>query len=521
MKLLDFLSEKAMNMATFADTEKRLGGVALVGFEFEVAINSSSPYYSEEVDDTETQVISYYDRLDEFTDFFDAPRSVWRDIERDYESWKEAAKFAFVDDEWENYLDEENGVEEKEARAEAEQEWEERLEHKHEFGDWLKDQFGKERVDFVNSYGLEPKYGWYTDNGQYASIYTEEHKDDDVTKSTAEELAVGLRNIVDAEVEVHSEYHEKKKALNKWYIEPDTSISGDVGLEIVSPPQKLSKALSDMEDVCEWIAGDGLVTNSSTGLHVNVSIPGIETSLDPVKLALFMGEKYSLGLFNRIGNTYAAPHLKQLITKVKASGRFPRGFEQMQKAAVKYLSTDKYFSVNLGRISDGYVEFRVAGGEGYERDVERLKKIVLRFVTAVEIACDPSAERQEYVKKLVKVFNTAFDMSDVSNETTSSLVPGELNRIAKLKPVIKKELEVVRDTSRSIQDRRESLAIIMAVAIDAVKDIGSELSIKELAWLKRKAKELEVRPQDVDDYYSDESGEPDPGRKVFKTIYRI
>lgn len=521
MKLLDFLSEKAMNMATFSDTEKRLGGTALVGFEFEVAVGSDSPYYAEDVDNRETQVISYYDRLDEFTDFFDAPRSGWQTIESDYESWKEASKFSYVDDEWENYLDEENGIGEDEARKEAEEEWEERLAHKFEFGDWLKDQFGKERIDFVNSYGLEPRYGWYTDHGPYAAIYTEEKEDDDVTHSTAEELAVGLRNVVDAEVEVHREYHEGKKSLSKWYIEPDGSIEGGIGLEIVSPPQKLSKALSDMEDVCEWIAGDGLKTNSSTGLHVNVSIPGIDANLDPVKLALFMGERYSLGLFNRLGNTYAAPHLKQLLTKVKASGRFPRGFEQMQKAATKYLSTDKYYSVNLGRLTDGYVEFRVAGGAGYESDIERLKKIVLRFVTAVEIACDPAAERQEYVKKLVKIFNTAFDLSGTSTEQTSSLVPGELNRLAKLQPSIKKELEVVRDSSRNVQDRRDSLIAVMAMVIPAVRNISSELSIKELAYLKRRAKEFEVRPNDVDLYYSDETGEPTSARKDFKTIYRI
>lgn len=521
MKLLDFLSEKAMNMATFSDTEKRLGGTALVGFEFEVAVDSDSPYYVEDVDDRETQVISDFDSLDEFRNFFYAPTSTWRSIKSDYESWKEESKFNFIDDEWKNYLDEENGIGEDEAREEAEKEWEERLAHKFEFGDWLRDEFGKERIDFAYRYDLEPKYGWYSEDGQNAAIYTEEKDDDYVTRNTAEKLAVGLRNVVDADVEVHKEYHEGKKSLSKWYIEPDSSIKNGVGLEIVSPPQKLSKALSDMEDVCEWIASDdGLNTNVSTGLHVNVSIPGIDANLDPVKLVLFMGERYSLELFNRLGNTYAVPHLKQLLTKVKASGRFPRGFEQMQKAAMKYLSSDKYYSVNLGHLTDGYVEFRAAGGAGYERDIERLKKIVLRFVTAVEIACNPAAERQEYVKKLVKIFNTAFDLGDISTERESSLVPGELNRLAKLQPSIKDELRVIRD-SRNAQDRRNSLIAAMAMVIPAVRNIGSELSIKELAYLKRMAKELEVKPSDVDLYYSDKTDEPTDARKDFKNIYRI
>lgn len=46
MKLLDFLSEKKMGAATMADTEKRMGGVATVGFEFEFIVDDESEMYA-------------------------------------------------------------------------------------------------------------------------------------------------------------------------------------------------------------------------------------------------------------------------------------------------------------------------------------------------------------------------------------------------------------------------------------------------------------------------------------------
>ena len=59
-----------------------------------------------------------------------------------------------------------------------------------------------------------------------------------------------------------------------------------------------------MREFFEWAKGEGAYTNESTGLHVGVSLPGIGGNIDYVKLALFLGDKYVLDLFDRDGNTY-------------------------------------------------------------------------------------------------------------------------------------------------------------------------------------------------------------------------
>jgi hypothetical protein len=529
MKLLDFLSEKAMNMATFSDTEKRLGDVARVGFEFEISVEPNSPYFSKN-DDREILDISDFVTLDDFIEWFDAPRNVWHTIERDYENWKADLKDEFVYSNWMDFLEDSDDEDDNEeaARKKAEREWEKNYDPDLTFETWLDKEFEGDRAYFSSRYNLIPKYGWQDIANSLIYAEGDDHSD---SSSVANTLADALEKIVNAKVVVYREYHERKKSLNAWYIEPDTSInSSGIGLEIVSPPQNLSKALSDMEAVCKFISDEknGLKTNSSTGFHVNVSIPDISEKIDLLKLALFMGEKYSLELFNRIGNTYAEEHLKTLIEKIKENGKFPRGFDQMKRIAERYLSSDKYYSVNFGKLSNGneYVEFRAAGGTGYERDIDRLKKLVLRFVTAVEIACDPSAERQEYVKKLVKLFNNAFDVNDNST-ATSPHIPSELSRIVKLIPtfVTKRTLGQIYDMNSDVHSKRRALISLMIRALAAVKNINSDLTIKELIWFKRKAKEFDIKSNDVDEFFKNESYDNNSilniDRNAFKTTYRI
>ena len=79
----------------------------------------------------------------------------------------------------------------------------------------------------------------------------------------------------------------------------------------------------------------------------------------------------------------------------------------MIEAAKNALSKQKFSSVEITKLSQGYLEFRIAGGAGYEDDFEKVRDTTLRFVTALEIACDPKAERKEYLKKLSRVLGYA------------------------------------------------------------------------------------------------------------------
>ena len=50
------------------------------------------------------------------------------------------------------------------------------------------------------------------------------------------------------------------------------------------------------------------------------------------------------------------------------------------------------------------MEFRSAGGNYLDKK-KLIVSTILRYVRAMSIAADPAAERQEYLKKLYKLFN--------------------------------------------------------------------------------------------------------------------
>jgi hypothetical protein len=100
----------------------------------------------------------------------------------------------------------------------------------------------------------------------------------------------------------------------KYVVEPDGSLNpnndDDLGLEFVSPPLPIDEMLSDLEKVKAWAKQRGCYTNSSTGLHINISVPNFDPAkLDYVKLALLLGDKYVLDQFGRSSNTYTKLNL--------------------------------------------------------------------------------------------------------------------------------------------------------------------------------------------------------------------
>lgn len=235
---------------------------------------------------------------------------------------------------------------------------------------------------------------------------------DDSIYSTGMMVLTALEDELGIEPEFSMAAHGESKELGTWYLEPDSSITGEsgVGLELVSPPLKLTDALKFLPKVCKFMSDNDLETNESTGFHINVSVPNIDSKLDKTKLILFLGEKYAAKVFGREANIYTKPQISHMLRNVMAAGRIPKSFSTMSLTATKNISlNDKYVSVNFKHLFDGgeYLEFRIAGGKNYHERVDELRNTVLRFVRAVELACDPQAERNEYAKKLAKFFNMA------------------------------------------------------------------------------------------------------------------
>ena len=229
-------------------------------------------------------------------------------------------------------------------------------------------------------------------------------------------------------------YHGARRAPGAYSLEPDGSIDagpGEAGLEFVSPPMPVDEMLEDLENVKEWADNRGAYTNSSTGLHINVSIPNYSReNLDFVKLAVLLGDRYVLEQFGRLSNSYAESALNIIENRAKDNEDVDRLLNQLktnvETIASKLLHsgrTDKYTSINT---KENYVEFRSAGGDWLNKNFLKIENTLLRFIVALDAACDPNKYKKEYLKGLYKVLKPKDPKSDMS--MFARYMAGEITR---------------------------------------------------------------------------------------------
>lgn len=275
-------------------------------------------------------------------------------------------------------------------------------------------------------------------------------------------------------------YHAGTRQQDVWVFEPDASIEPESpeygGIELISPPMSLLQGLEAMDTFFEWAHTYGVQTNETTGFHINLSLPKeLMVELDPIKLVLFIGDKYILDQFDRANNQYAKSLIDHLEDRVSARSRrdlinLAGMFEQVKRrldvVAVDTLldllpTQDRHVSIN---IKDKYIEFRSPGGD-YIGRYDDIRLTVLRCVRALAIACDPAAEQQEYAKKLFKMFGKyASKKRDVVKyfvEYASGL---------RTKPQLK---DVIRDIQQNRSKIKESENANMPLSMAELKELLS------------------------------------------------
>lgn len=279
----------------------------------------------------------------------------------------------------------------------TEDEWTDQWNNDDMFTDWLESEGISHMSDIENSYDIT----WpYWESGENA---------EDNIQSVADDFA----GAIDRPVIASSDYHGARRDSTSYIVEPDGSLSpddsDDAGLEFVSPPLPIDDLLSDLNKVKTWAESRGAYTNKSTGLHINVSVPDLDTNqLDYVKLALLLGDEYVLGQFGRLANTYAKSAMGKIRDRaVQRSEELTHYMDLMRQGLAREASqmihaprTDKYTSIN---VKQGYVEFRSPGGDWLNEDLSKIENTLLRFVVALSAAADPQKERKEYLKKLYQV----------------------------------------------------------------------------------------------------------------------
>ena len=276
--------------------------------------------------------------------------------------------------------------------------------------------------DLLNKYDL---YWPYTSGGEGGSKELNEW---------AEEISA----ITGKGTNVSYQYHGGDKEQGKYTLEPDSSITADenqdAGIELVSPVMPLGEAVADLEKLMKWADDNDVYTNSTTGLHMNISVPQ-GNDIDYTKLVLFSGDKYILNKYDRLSNSYANSALGQMEARAaqlapeRAAQAMQKMKDNLEDAAEEYVRAGtgqaKYTSMH---IKDGYIEFRGPGGMYTNKDVSEITDTMLRFARAMTIAADPQAYRQEYQKKLYKTLSK----SESSERTISSLFAdfqsGDINK---------------------------------------------------------------------------------------------
>ena len=273
------------------------------------------------------------------------------------------------------------------------------------FEKWLDDNDIGMMSDFASEYGLEWPY------------WTQEPDDYSRGGADINDVARDFGDAIGRKVKVGSYHSGAYSQTDNYRVETDSSLDepeepGDAGLEFISPALTIPEMLEDIKKVAEWANRVGAYTNSSTGLHMNVSVPGYSMQqLDYVKLAVFLGDNYILEQFGREGNRFCQSALTKIKAEVKQD---PARLESMLKSMQGELNsiaskivhtgnTSKYTSINT---QSNRVEFRGPGNDwlGELADGKNLiQNTLLRTVVALDIAMKPEAFRQEYMKKLYKV----------------------------------------------------------------------------------------------------------------------
>jgi hypothetical protein len=292
----------------------------------------------------------------------------------------------------------------------------------------------------------------------------------------------------------------------------------DGGLEFISPPFSVDQMLSDLNKVVAWAKQTGCYTNNSTGLHINISIPGFGQQLDFVKLAVLLGDEQVLENFGRAGNRYAESAMKivkdnirsrpesaaALLTKMKSN------MDSLASKAIHTGKTNKFTSINT---KTGYVEFRSPGGDWLDDNFDQIEPTLLRFVVAMDAAVDPEKYRQEYQKKLYKLLTTKSESADanelsrilsmyLSGQADQKTAARDLAQQATTRKKIKKDPDSLKEPAASAASgSRQRYVVKNAAGTPVTRVVASDADTARILanrWLRQQNPEINTNEFSVE-----------------------
>jgi len=438
------LVEYAMGEKTLS---KAVTTEALVGFEFEICLDPSNVGY--DMPDV-TRDVDDFESFDDLENTFNLTKSEKKGIFNDFEDWLDEKRTDYVNDNFEDYMNDD--INEYDAKDHAATAFNK---NKFDIDDFIKDVYGRSRhggrridwLAFIHNFDLDPPFGW--ENSRNGIFFNGNHYNitadmGDIVKKVADKFS-GYMGISYKDIDSSEGYHYIKRTGSNWIVETDSSIeakSGDIGVEIVSPPLEINNALTMFKKSMSTFKKLGAYTNKSTGLHINVSLKG-KPEIDFLKLVLLMGEENELKKYNRELNPNAKSHIKSIIDSSKKymsmldNDMNVKDIKDIIFSFSDRMITGKYASFNFEKYEkDGYIEFRVAGGNYLDMSPTELMNTIKRFVIVLSIAASKEEAQKDYYKKVYKLLQDVIhsDAPQPPHETRidGSAYPNILNITKKI-----------------------------------------------------------------------------------------
>jgi hypothetical protein len=233
------------------------------------------------------------------------------------------------------------------------------------------------------------------------------------------------------------DYHSGKGVDNDyWRVEEDSSIQADgAAAEIISPVYTTPQAMmSEMKSLFEFFKAKDVETNESTGLHVTMSWNGEQTEPNKLKMAVLLGDKYLLSLFDREDNTYTQSQfdrVKQGVSELMKNPSNLKTLAAVEEILSSKISENKFSSINFkdATNSDGnqLIEFRIGGGDDYHTKLDSVLKSVIRYSAIMQAGHDPNAFRKDYILALYRLIRKESDV-DVEKIKSMNIAYGDAGK---------------------------------------------------------------------------------------------
>jgi hypothetical protein len=234
------------------------------------------------------------------------------------------------------------------------------------------------------------------------------------------------------------EYHSGKSVDNDyWRVEEDSSIEADgAGAEIISPVYETpNQMLKEMNSLFDYFAKKDVETNSSTGLHVTMSWNGASTRENKLKMAVLLGDKYLLRLFDRENNTYTRSQLDNVAKGISDLMKNPSNLKTLsavEEILSSKVSDNKFSSINFkdatNKAGNNLIEFRIAGGDDYHMKTTDIVKSVVRYAAIMQAGHDPDAFRKDYILALYRLIGKEAGTPDPEKIKSMNIAYGDAGK---------------------------------------------------------------------------------------------